>query len=72
MEKRILVAVSGGKAKTFRTKRGFIRWAVTTRDGWKHLGILLLGLPIFIRLLIARYSLKEEIRAMREDARKQP
>jgi hypothetical protein len=37
MEKRILVAVSGGKAKAFRTKWGLLRWAVTTREGRKYL-----------------------------------
>jgi hypothetical protein len=43
---RIFVAF-GGKAKMFATKSSYLKWAVSTRAGWKHSTTLL-----FWRLLI--------------------
>jgi hypothetical protein len=45
MEKRIFVAF-GGKAKLFATRWNYLKWAVSTRDGWKHLKVPLFWWPL--------------------------
>jgi hypothetical protein len=54
MEKRIFIAF-GGKAKAFRTKRSFLKWALTTREGWKWLRTLLFwrSFSRVVRVIIA-------------------
>jgi hypothetical protein len=55
MEKRIFVAFGDGKAKAFRTKRGFLKWAVTTREGWECLRTRLFwwSFRLVVRVIIA-------------------
>jgi hypothetical protein len=54
MEKRFAVGL-GGKVKVFRTKRSFLKWALTTREGWKWLKLPLFWLPfrLVVRVIIA-------------------
>jgi len=59
MAKKIFVG-RGGKAKVFRTKRGFLKWAVTTQEGWKFLKVLLVWWPYLriVRMMAAIFPSK--------------
>jgi hypothetical protein len=69
MEKRIGVGLGNGKVKVFRTKRGFLRWLVTTRAGWKYLGLLLLWLPMLPILIRERSRHRADLDSMMEEAK---
>lgn len=49
MAKKFIAAI-GGKAKVFSSKRSYLKWAVSTRDGWKHLMFLPLIALAWLRL----------------------
>jgi hypothetical protein len=58
MGKRIFVAF-GGKAKLFATKRSYLRWALTTREGWKHSTTLLFWRPLIHVVRIVKVGRRE-------------
>ena len=43
---RIFVGLGDGKAKVFATRGSYLRWAVSTRAGWKHLKLPLFWWPL--------------------------
>ena len=58
MAKKFMVAF-GGRAKIFSSKRDYLKWAVSTRNGWKHLMLLPLIALVWLR---NRRSLRKCVR----------
>jgi hypothetical protein len=54
MAKQIFI-VFGGKAKLFSTRRSYLKWKLTTREGWKSLQVPLFWLPLsrVVRVIIS-------------------
>lgn len=58
MQKRFAVGL-GGRVKVFASKRGYLWWAVSTRDGWKHLVMLPVLALVWLRV-------RKDLEKMRE------